>query len=125
MRIFIRILINAIALAVTAYILPGIVITGGIVGYLLVAVIFGVVNALIRPLVSLLSMPITCLTLGLFSLVINAAMLLLTGLIAGNYLDFTGGIFQSFLTAVIAGIIISLVSALLSWLLPDKKKRKS
>jgi putative membrane protein len=125
MRILLRILINAVALAITAYLLPGIVISGGIVGFLLVAVIFGVVNALIRPIISLLSMPITCLTLGLFSLVINAAMLLLTGFLAGNYLNFTGGIFESFLTALLAGIIISAVSALLSWLLPDKKKRKS
>ena len=125
MRIIIRVLINAVALAVTAYILPGFELTGGIPGLLLVAVIFGIVNALIRPIVSLLSFPITCLTLGIFSLVINAGMLLLTGLIAGNYLDISGSIFESFLTALIAGIIISIVSALLSWLLPDKKKRKS
>ncbi len=122
MRIIIRIFINAIALAITAYILPGIELSGGIAGLLLVAVIFGVVNALVRPIVSLLSLPITCLTLGLFTLVINAGMLLLTSLIAGRYLDISGGLFDRLINALIAGIIISLVSALLSWLLPDERK---
>ncbi len=120
MRIILRIIINAVALFVTAYILPGIDITGGIWGLLLVAVIFGLVNAFIRPIVKLFSLPITCLTLGLFSLVINAGMLLLTALLAGSFLTFTGNLLQNLFTAFIAAIIISIISAVLGWFVPDK-----
>ncbi len=122
MKIILRIIINAIALWVTAYFMPSIVLTGDIVGLLIVAVVFGVVNALIRPIVGLLSLPITCLTLGLFTLVINAAMLLLTSWLAGSLLDFTGTTSQQFITAIIAGLIISIVSGILSMFLSDKNE---
>jgi putative membrane protein len=120
MRILLRIAINAVALFVTAYLLPGIDLTGGIWGLLIVAVIFGLVNAFIRPIVKLFSLPITCLTLGLFTLVINTGMLLLTAWLAGSFLSFTGSVFENLLTAFIAAIIISLISAVLGWFVPDK-----
>ena len=123
MKIIIRILINALALFITAYLLPGIELGGGLWGLLIVSIIFGLVNALIRPIVLLLSLPVTLVTLGLFTLVINAAMLLLTGLLAGSYLSFSGGIFQNFTTACLGGIIISLVSIVMNWILPDKDKK--
>jgi putative membrane protein len=123
MKIIIRILVNALALFITAYLLPGIELAGGLWGLLVVAIIFGLVNALIRPIVLLFSLPITLVTLGLFTLIINAAMLLLTGLLAGSYLSFSGGIFQNFTTACFGGIIISLVSIVMSWILPDKDKK--
>lgn len=121
MRIILRVAINAIALFVTAYLLPGIDLTGGIWGLVIVAVIFGLVNAFIRPIIKLFSLPITCLTLGLFSLVINAGMLLLTALLAGSFLTFTGGLFENLVTAFIAAIIISIISAVLGWFVPDKE----
>jgi putative membrane protein len=125
MKFIIRILINAVAIAVAVYLLDlfgyYIKITGGLLGLLIVALIFGLVNALIRPIVRLFSLPITCLTLGLFTLVINAAMLLLTAFLAGNYLDFTGSPVQNVVVAFIGAIIISLVSGALNWLIPDKK----
>lgn len=124
MKFIIRILVNAAAIAVAVYLLDltgnYIDITGGIVGLLIVALVFGLVNALIRPIVKLFSLPITCLTLGLFTLVINAAMLLLTALLAGKYLNFTGGFLQNVVVAFIGAIIISLVSSVLNWLIPDK-----
>jgi len=123
MKIIIRILINAVALYITAWLLPGITLSGGAWGLLIVAIIFGLVNALIRPIISLLSLPITLITLGLFTLVINAGMLLLTGLLAGGYMSFEGSILQNFTTACLGSIIISLVSLVLSWLLPDKDKK--
>ena len=123
MKIIIRILVNALALFITAYLLPGIELAGGLWGLLIVSIIFGLVNALIRPIVKLFSLPITLVTLGLFTLVINAAMLLLTGLLAGSYLSFSGGIFQNFTTACLGGIIISLVSIVMNWILPDKDKK--
>ena len=90
MFILLRLIVNAVALLVTAWIVPGIHL--GAAGphptkhdwtsLLIVALIFGVVNALIRPIIILLSLPLEIITLGLFTFVINAFMLLLTGWIA-------------------------------------------
>jgi putative membrane protein len=121
MRIILRILINAVALWVTAQLLPGIELTGSVGGLLLVALIFGVVNAFIKPIVKLLSLPITVVTLGLFTLVINAAMLLLTSWLAGAYMNFTGSLLDKVVTSVIGAIVISIVSLVLGWILPDGK----
>lgn len=90
--------------------------------WLVVAIIFGIVNALIRPIVKFLSLPITCITLGLFTLVINAAMLGLTALLAGGILNIQGGFFGQIWNAIIAALVISVVSTVLSWFLPDEKK---
>lgn len=119
MKILLRVLINMVALAVTAYFMPGIELSGGIGGLLVVAAIFGLVNAFIRPIVKFFSLPITCLTLGLFTLVINTAMLLLTALLVGSLLVFTGSFFNMLITAFIASILISIISAVLSWFIPD------
>ena len=119
MKIIARILINAVALAVVVYLFPNMSISNGVIGLLLVAVIFGLVNAFIRPLVKLFSLPITCLTLGLFTLVINALMLLLTDLLSGFLLSITGTLWERLGTAFIAAIIISLVSGVLSWFIKD------
>jgi putative membrane protein len=123
MKIIIRILINAIALAVVVYLLPNINITNGIIGLLLVATIFGLVNAFIRPIVKVFSLPITCLTLGLFTLVINTGMLLLTDLLSGFLLEITGTFWEKIGTAFVAAIIISVVSGVLNWFVKDDKKK--
>jgi len=122
MKIIVRILINAIALAVTVSLLSGIQISGGIGGLLVVAAVFGLVNAFIRPIVQLFSLPITCLTLGLFTLVINAVMLLLTDGLTGSLLDITGDTGQKLLTALIAALIISIVSGILNWFVKESRK---
>jgi putative membrane protein len=84
--------------------------TAGIVlAYLFIGAIFGLVNALVRPLVSLLALPITILTLGLFTIVINAAMLYLTSWIS-SYTPVHFTIDSFFWTAVFAAIIITLIS---------------
>jgi putative membrane protein len=120
MKLILRIIINMIALAATAYLLGSrMEMTGGFVGLLVVAVIFGLVNAFIRPLVKFFSLPLTCLTLGLFTLVINAAMLLLTAFLAGSLLNITGGTIDKLITSFIAAIIISIISGVLSWFLAD------
>ena len=122
MRLILRILINAIAIGVLILLLPEqFASSGGVFGVLVVAVIFGLVNAFIRPIIKLISLPITCLTLGLFTLVINAAMLLLTAWLSGGYFDITGSFFDQLLWAFIGAIIISIVSGILSWFLPDDK----
>jgi putative membrane protein len=120
MKLVLRILINAAALWLSALIFPNIDLTSDIVGILIVAIIFGLVNALIRPIVSLLSLPINILTLGLFTLVINTIMLLITAGLAGDLLSIQGaGLLERLWYAFLGSILISIVSMVLSWLLPD------
>ncbi len=112
----IRLLVNAAALAVAAYFLPGIVY-GSPFDLLLVALVFGVVNALVKPIVTLLTCPLVLLTLGLFTLVINALMLLLTSTISSMFrLNFT---VDGFGTAFVGALIITIVSFILNALIKD------
>jgi putative membrane protein len=80
-----------------------------VLAYLFIGLIFGLVNALVRPIVSLLSLPITILTLGLFTIIINAAMLYLTSWLS-SYTPVHFTIDSFFWTAVLAAIIITVVS---------------
>jgi putative membrane protein len=118
MKILLRIVINAVAIWLTTLILPNFSFGGEWWRLLIVAVIFGLVNALIRPIVKLLTLPINIVTLGLFSLVINALMLLIVVWISGS-LSLEGNVFQNLITVFIAAIIISVISTVLSWFLPD------
>jgi len=118
MKLILRVLINAVAIWLTTLLLPGFNFAGNIVNLIVVAIIFGLVNAIIRPIVKLLTLPITVITLGLFTLVINTLMLLLTAWISGS-LSLGGGFCQNFLIAFLAAIIISVISTILSWFLPD------
>ncbi len=120
MKLILRIIINAIAIWVTSLLLSGFVFTGNIISLIIIGIVFGLINALIRPLVKLLTLPINVATLGLFTLVINTLMLMLTVWLSDS-LQFAGGIFQNFLTAFIGAIIISIVSTILSWFMPDGK----
>lgn len=121
MRLLLRIVINALALWAASWILPGIAlgeagtpITSNstldvILAYLFIGLIFGVVNALVRPIISLLALPLTILTLGLFTIIINAAMLMLTAWLT----SFTPVHFEVdsfFWTAILGSIIISVIS---------------
>ena len=116
MFLLLRLIINAVALLVTAWIVPGIYLGAAgphptqhdWVTLLIVALIFGLVNAVIRPIIFLLSLPLTIITLGLFTFVINAFMLLLTSWIAqGMGLGFR---VDGFLPALLGALIISVVS---------------
>jgi|GEM_PF-61063 len=123
MNYLLRVLVTAASFWVARWILPGMDVrsdtgtpeTGEIViALLIVSVVFGLVNSIVRPIVSLLSLPVTCLTLGLFTLVINAAMLALTVWVTSFlpvyvYID-------SFWTTILAALIISIVSTIMSWL---------
>jgi len=118
MRFLLRILVNAAALWVAASFVDGIH-AGGVASILAVAVVFGVVNAFVRPLLKLLSCPIIFLTLGLFTLVINALMLMLTAWVGARFgIDFrVAGFWPS---AFLGALIVSIVSTVLSWFIPDK-----
>lgn len=118
MKLILRILINGFAIWLTSMLFSSFSFSGSVLNLIIVAVIFGLVNAFIRPLVKLLTLPINLVTLGLFTLVINTFMLLLTVWLSDS-LSLTGGLFENFLTAFIAAIIISIVSTILSWFLPD------
>jgi putative membrane protein len=116
-RLVLRIVINAVALWVASLIVPGLSIPESFGGLLLVAIVFGLVNAFIKPIVQFLSCPLTIITLGLFTLVINALMLMLTGWLTGGRVDTNG-----FWPALLAAIVISIVSTVLSWFLPDDNR---
>ncbi len=118
MRLLIRILVNIAAIWVAAYFVPGLQLSGGLVNLLVIAVIFGLVNALVRPVVKLLTLPLNVLTLGLFTFVVNALMLLLTSWLSSSMV-IAGGPLGKFVTALIAGIVISIVSTVINWFLPD------
>ena len=87
---------------------------------LLIGLVFGIVNAVVKPIVALLSLPLYILTLGLFTLVVNALMLMLTAWIT----EFTtwGLRVDNFGTAVLAGLLISVVSLVLSALVGDRDR---
>lgn len=123
MRLILRILINAVALWVAVLVVPSITYDGGVLGFLVLALIFGVVNAFIRPIVKILSCPLMIVTLGLFTLVINAGMLWLSSVLAQLVgIDFVvggGGFLNTIWAAFLGGIIVSIVSIILSWFLPD------
>ncbi|GAB3663129.1 phage holin family protein [Streptomyces sparsus] len=115
---------NAIALAVAVWLLDGITLTGGETGgktltLILVALIFGLVNLVVKPIAKLLSLPLLILTLGLFALVINALMLMLTSWFADK-LD-VGFHVEGFGTALLGGLIIAIVSWAVSMFLPDER----
>lgn len=114
-NLIIRIFVNAVALWVAARLVGGIDLVGEFWPVILVAAVFGLVNALIKPLALLLSLPFLILTLGLFTIVVNALMLMLTAALL-DALTVDG-----FWPAVLGALLISLVSFLFSMVLPEKE----
>jgi putative membrane protein len=113
--------LNAAALWAAAAIVPGLEFNGGVGRLLLVAAVFGVVNTTLRPLLTILTCPLIIITLGLFTLVINALMLLVTGWLSESWnLGFT---VMGFWAAFWGGLVVGLVSMALSLLLPAKANR--
>lgn len=114
-------LLNAAALWVAAALIPGLAFTGGFGRLLLVAAVFGIVNSTLRPLLTILTCPLIVLTLGLFTLVINALMLLVTGWLSESLnLGFT---VTGFWPAFWGGLVVGLVSMVLSMTLAPKESR--
>jgi putative membrane protein len=112
MHFLLRLLINAAALWVAIQLVDGIDHRGSWWALLLVALVFGVLNASVRPLLKLLSIPLLIVTLGLFIFVINAVMLRLTSWVS-NLLDL-GFSVDGFWPAFFGGLVVSVVSLLLS-----------
>ena len=127
MGFLLKTVVNGVALWVAALLVDGISLgeddpdtTTRVLTILLVALLFGVINAVVKPIASVLAFPAIVLTLGLFTLIINAAMLWLTSWASGPLgLDFSVDSF--FWDAVIGGIIVTLVSMVLNVVVPDGK----
>jgi putative membrane protein len=122
-RLIVRLVAGAVALAVAAWLIDGISIGPGTTSeraftLLLVAVIFGLVNMIVRPIARLISIPLLILTLGLFTFVVNALMLLLTAWIADQF-DLAFEV-DGFWSALLGALVISVVTFVLNVLLPDK-----
>lgn len=120
MRFLIRLLITAVALWAAVALVTGITFTGSWFALLLVALVFGLVNAIVRPVLKLLTCPLVFLTLGLFIFVINALMLWLTSALSESLgLGFhVAGFASSFWGA----LVVSIVSVVLSLFVPDAEE---
>jgi putative membrane protein len=121
-KFIIRWAINAVALYVAVLIVPGIALRGAWTDVIWLALIFGLLNALLRPLLKFFTCPLIILTLGLFTILINTGMLLLTSRF-GQALGFGLNV-DGFWPAVLGSLVISLVSVVMSVILHDELKGK-
>ena len=117
MALLIRLVVNAVALIVVAYVVPGIHVNG-LVGALIAAIVLGAVNAVLRPILFVLSLPLEVLTLGLFTLVINALLFWLVGALH------VGLTVDGFWPAFWGAIVMSIVSWLLSLFTRGAEERR-
>lgn len=111
MRLVLNWLVNAAALYITAWLLPGITIAGT-GALLLAALVIGLINALIRPILVVLTLPITVLTLGLFYFVLNGLLLYLAAALTPGFA------LAGLLTAILGALVLSVVATLLHLLVP-------
>jgi len=123
-KFILRLAINAIALYLAVWLLPGLDLTGGVVSLLWIALIFGLVNALLGPLLKFLSCGLIVLTLGLFTLVINTFLFWLTSVISqslGLGLVISDPVWWN---AFLGALVVSIVSFIMSMILKDELKGK-
>ena len=121
-KFILRWVVNAIALFLAVYLVPGVNLEGGWVSILWLALIFGLINAFLRPLLTLLTCPLIVLTLGLFTLLINTFLFWLTSQVGQAFgIGFT---IEGFWPAFLGGLVVTVVSVLMSLILKDEFKRK-
>src|SRR5438132_8012069 len=121
MIFLLRLAVNAAALWVAAHLVPGVTFTGGWVPFLGVALVFGFMNAFIRPVTKLLTLPLIIVTFGIFSLVVNGLMLWLTSAVSSR-LDL-GLHVRGFWAAFFGALVGSIVSTLLSMMVTEHPAR--
>lgn len=115
MNLIIKILLNALAVFVLAYVLNGVTVDNYLVA-IIVPIVISVLNTIVKPLLVILTLPITILTLGLFLWVINALMILLANkIVDGFYVD---GLF----TALLFSLLLSILRSILYFVFKDKKR---
>lgn len=107
MQIILGVLVKSLAVFIAQYLLPGVTVDGFWTA-VIVAVVLGIVNIIVKPIISLITLPLTIITLGLFSFVINALMILLVDyFVDGFQVD-------GFFTALLFSLVLSVISALLN-----------
>jgi putative membrane protein len=123
LALLVRVIVIAVSLGVAAYLVPGIAIDTsspgrGIGTLLAVALIFGIINAILKPIIKVVGCAFYVLTLGLIGLVVNALLFLLVGSIAGSlHLPFT---VDGFGAAFLGAIVVSVVAFILHFVIPDR-----
>jgi putative membrane protein len=117
LRLLIGWLALAFAVAVAAAVLPGMDVDGGFLTYLWIAALFAIVNVILGPVLRLLSLPLIMLTLGLFSLIVNGFLVVVTAWLSSK-LSVDG-----FLTAILAALVISLVNLVVGFVLRPVEAR--
>ena len=119
-KFILRLAVNAVALYLAVYFVPGVNLEGGFVSIIWLALIFGLINAFLRPLLKLLTCPLIFLTLGLFTLLINTFLFWLTGEIGQAFgIGFT---VAGFWPAFLGGLVVTVVSVIMSLILRDEIK---
>ena len=116
-KLLLRLGVNAVAIFLTAQLLPGTRVNAGVGPLLSPPLLFGVVNALIKPIIELLTCPLVILTIGLFVLVINGAMLMLTASLSDGRL-----IVEGWVPAILGGIIMGIINVVLEAVLGLNRK---
>lgn len=116
-KLLLRWAVLTLAVWLAAYVVPGVDVHGGFWTYVWVALLFGLVNAILGPFLRLLALPFTLLTLGLFALVVNGVLVAVTAGLSEKFS--VGGFFGAFLAA----LVISLVSMVLNRFTTGKKGR--
>ncbi|PKH41054.1 hypothetical protein CXG46_10765 [Nocardioides alpinus] len=117
MNLLLRLVVLAAAIALTTAIVPDMDVDGGVLTYFWIALLFAIVNVTLGLVLHLLALPLTILTLGLFALVVNGVLLLVTDWLSRD-LQVDG-----FFTAILAALIIAVITAVLHVLLPDPRLR--
>ena len=119
-KFILRWIINAVALFLAVYIVPGVNLQGGVISVVWLALIFGLINAFLRPLLKMLTCPLIFLTLGLFTLLINTFLFWLTSQVGQAFgIGFT---INGFWPAFFGGLVVTVVSVILSLILKDELK---
>ena len=121
-RALLRFVVNALALGAAMWLVPGLQFRGTPVGFLAVALVFGLVNSLLRPILMILTCPLVLATLGLFTLVINAVLLIATGAVSERF--GLGFVVHSFHAAFFGGLVVGLASTVLALVLREYKQRE-
>ena len=112
MKLITSVIVNSLAFYLLAYLVPG-VIVDGYQALLITALVWGIVTTFIRPVIKLLTFPITFISLGLFTFVINAGLLVLTSRLVEGF------IIDSFTTAIISAILLAIINGFLNLMVKD------
>jgi putative membrane protein len=120
----VKVVVNAVAIWVATVLIPGVDVSGGdstssrLLTYLFIGLLFGIVNAVVKPVVKVLAFPFYIITLGLFTLVVNALMLELTAWLS-SHTRLTLTLDAFWWTAVLAALVVTVVSMVLNAIVPD------